>query len=270
MTDTDAVAATYARSFPLIDMEVRSGGDGRTVTAYAAVFDTPAEIRDHQGEYVEVIDRAAFNRAIDHARPRGNRRDWLISVYYNHGRNLEGQPEPEFQMPLGRVLDVRADGRGVLTETRYSTTDVGERALTLIKDRAIVSQSFRGRWVRSDKPVPYGGFARGADGSLPTVVRQESTMSEYGPTPMAAYPEAAILGVRSGNVLAELAALDEDALAALRADPAALAALTDLATRIGPATPSGTADAPAADSPHPHLSTAHLRLRARARAIGVI
>jgi hypothetical protein len=47
----------YTRSFSLEDISVRSGGDGRTVEAYATVFNTPAEVRDQDGEYIEVIDR---------------------------------------------------------------------------------------------------------------------------------------------------------------------------------------------------------------------
>ena len=46
----------FTRSFALEDISVRSGGDGRTVEAYATVFNIPADVRDADGEYIEVID----------------------------------------------------------------------------------------------------------------------------------------------------------------------------------------------------------------------
>ena len=51
----------FTRAYPLEDITIRSGGDGRTVEAYAAVFNTPQRIVDGSGQYMEVIDRAAFN-----------------------------------------------------------------------------------------------------------------------------------------------------------------------------------------------------------------
>ena len=71
----------YTRSFALEDISIRAGGDGRTVDAYAAVFDTPSPIRDQDGEYEEIIDPAAFNRAIDHH----SRSSHKIPVMFNHG-----------------------------------------------------------------------------------------------------------------------------------------------------------------------------------------
>ena len=35
--------ADSTRTFPLEDIRIDPGGDGRTVTAYAAVFDTPTQ-----------------------------------------------------------------------------------------------------------------------------------------------------------------------------------------------------------------------------------
>lgn len=58
-TPTGAADGLYARSWALDDVQILRTTDGRTVAAYAAVFDTPAEIRDKHGHYVEVIDRAA-------------------------------------------------------------------------------------------------------------------------------------------------------------------------------------------------------------------
>jgi hypothetical protein len=50
----------FDRSYPLEGIEIVSrakGGDGRTVEAYASVFDVPTEIHDEHGHYIETIDR---------------------------------------------------------------------------------------------------------------------------------------------------------------------------------------------------------------------
>ena len=59
--------STFIRAFPLEDISIVSrakGGDGRTVEAYAAVFDRAVPIRDHQGEYEEVIAPGSFASAL--------------------------------------------------------------------------------------------------------------------------------------------------------------------------------------------------------------
>lgn len=79
----------YLRNFPLEDLSIKPG-DGRTVEAYCAVFDVPAEIRDQDGHYLEVVDRDAFSRAIHDTRPAGGREAWKTGVFFNHGRDLSG------------------------------------------------------------------------------------------------------------------------------------------------------------------------------------
>ena len=56
------MSTTFTRAFALDDITIRAGGDGRTVEAYAAVFDTPARISSWEGEFDEQIARGAFNR----------------------------------------------------------------------------------------------------------------------------------------------------------------------------------------------------------------
>ena len=58
----------FQRSYALDDITIRSG-DGRTVEAYAAVFDTPARIHDRQGHYLERIARSAFDATWPNAAP---------------------------------------------------------------------------------------------------------------------------------------------------------------------------------------------------------
>jgi HK97 family phage prohead protease len=194
---------TFTRSYPLDDIRIRSGGDGRTVEAYAAVFDTPSEIKDQDGHYNEVISRNAFDKTIAE---RGTK----IGVFYNHGMTLHGTPSERHSMPIGTPLEVRADQRGVFTVTRYNKTQLADEVLEAITSGAITGQSFSGRMIQSTpKRGPY--WARG--GELPTVTRSEIMLREYGPTPFPAYEEAGITNVRAMLLRAYgLGALDLDEL----------------------------------------------------------
>lgn len=187
----------FTRSFPLEDIKVRSGGDGRTVEAYAAVFDQAVPISDTDGRYMERIDPAAFNKTIA---DKGTR----FSVLYNHGLTIYGTPSDAGSMPIGTPLEVRADSRGLLTVTRYNRTPLGDATLEAISSGSIRAQSFAGSFVRSDRPVPRGGFRANAAGELTTVTRQEINLKEYGPTPFPAYSTAEIVGVRAGMALSEM------------------------------------------------------------------
>lgn len=190
-TELVVPAQMFVRSFALQDLAIRSGGDGRTVEAYAAVFDTPAEIVDGQGHYVEVIDRAAFNRTIANNASR-------VGVFYNHGMNLYGTPSDRFSIPIGTPEAIRADNRGLLTVTRFNNTPQADEVLEAIRSGGIAGYSFTGRLIRSDPTrPPRGGFQRDGHGNLRTVRRFELGLQEYGPTPMPAYNEAAIVGVRA-------------------------------------------------------------------------
>lgn len=181
----------FTRSFPLEDIKVRSGGDGRTVEAYAAVFDQTVPISDADGRYMERIDPAAFNKTLADKKTR-------FGVLYNHGMTIYGTPSERGSMPIGTPLEVRADSRGLLTVTRYNRTGLAEEALEAIREGAITAQSFAGSFIRSDKMKPRGGkFGPDARGDLPVVTRQEINLREYGPTPFPAYSEAAIVGVRA-------------------------------------------------------------------------
>ena len=186
----------FVRSFPLQDYAVRSGGDGRVVEAYAAVFELPAEIVDGQGHYTEVIDRGAFDRAIGLGIQR-------VGVFYNHGMNLYGKPSDRFSVPIGTPEEIRADGKGLLTATRFAKTELGDEILELCRAGSIAGYSFTGRLVTShpNRP-PRGGYGRDIrSGSLPTVRRIHLGLQEYGPTPMPAYSQAEIVGVRAALLL---------------------------------------------------------------------
>ena len=193
------MTAFIHRSVPV---ELSVDEDGREVTAYAAVFGVPAEVRDHEGHYLENIDKGAFTRAINRAKPQGGRDYWLTSVFYNHGMTLYGTPSERFSAPIGMTRHIEADSRGLLTVTRYSETSLGDEILQLVRDGAIKAQSFTGQIVRSDPNLRRGQTHRPTGGKLPTVTRLELGLKEYGPTPVPVYSDAEIVGVRSMDLAA--------------------------------------------------------------------
>src|SRR5258706_7344782 len=196
----------YVRSFPLEDIHVRSSGDGRTVEAYAAVFGVGAEVRDQDGHYMEEIDPSAFNKAISDTAPQGFRRGWKVGVFYNHGKTLYGTPSEQFSMPVGIPLEITADSRGLKTVTRYHRGQFCDEILDRIREGSLSGYSFTGDFRRSTPLIPRGGFRPDRNGALRTVRRTESTLPEYGPTPLPIYADAGITAMRAGKLLASLAA----------------------------------------------------------------
>ena len=244
----------YSRSWVVEDIEISRAAGGREVTAYAAVFDTPAEIKDQHGHYIEVIDRSAFNRTLGHGIDR-------VGVFYHHGMTLHGTPSDLGSVPIGRPIQIEPDGRGLKTVSRFNNSQLADAALEAIRNGDITGYSFRGRIFRSTPDrVPR---ARGGD--LPTVTRHELGPAEYGPTPTPAYETAGILAVRSTDQLAaDLAALDEEAradlLRMLEATPTDPAEETPATPEPGPG---------AVEAPHPvhAIDISEVRRKVRVGAI---
>ncbi len=191
------------RSYTLEDIEIQRGGDGRTVTAYAAMFGQPYEVRDQHGHYMEELERSAFNRTL----ANGNALKSAVCLY-NHGFTSSGTADMLGSVPLGTPLEIRAEPRGLLTVTRYNKSALADATLEAIRNGDIKSQSFRGRIYRSTPDrVP-----RTKPGQpLPTVVRHELGLSDYGPTPFAVNAAAEIVAVRARTLLeAELEQLPAD------------------------------------------------------------
>lgn len=219
---------TYQRSWTLDDIVVRSGGDGRTVEAYAAVFGIDAEVSDQHGHYIETIDRHAFNRTL----PNDCRTAMCL---YNHGYDVHGKSSALGSVPLGRPLEIRADQRGLFTVTRYNKSELSDAVLESVKNGDITSQSFRGKIYKSTPDrVP---MTRGGD--LPRITRMSLGLTDYGPTPAAVYREAEITAVRS---VQDLAALFTGV------DPADLA---ELLRNLASTAPQDTETPPPAPTPGP-------------------
>jgi HK97 family phage prohead protease len=198
--EQSASRAEFMRLYPLEDIHIirsEQGGDGRVVEAYAAVFGQEAEIHDHEGHYLEVIEPTAFNRAIDHAsRARGGF-PGSVKVLWNHGRDLSGAPSDRFSMPIGVPVHIQAEARGVLTRTRYSETPLADEVLENIRNGSITAQSFVGPIMRSNPQLRRGDKYRpDSAGNLRTVRRTELGLRDYGPVLWPAYSGAEIVGVR--------------------------------------------------------------------------
>lgn len=193
----------WDRSFALDDIQILRSGDGRTVEAYAAMFDQPYEVMDQHGHYMETIHRSAFERTLKSGAGRN------AMCLYNHGMSVvDGRPDSLAQVPIGTPLEIKADGRGLLTVTRYNRSPLADSVLEAIRAGSIRAQSFRGRIVRSSPDrVP----ARSRGGSLPTITRHELGLTDYGPTPIPVNAGAEIMVVRSKQeLIQDFAALDDD------------------------------------------------------------
>lgn len=199
----------YARSWALDGIEIlraKDGhGDGRTVQAYATPFDVPTEITDQHGHYNEVIDRTAFNRTLSHGIDR-------VGVFYHHGLTIHGTPSDLGSVPIGSPLEIKPDGKGLLTVTRYNQTPLAESVLEAIRNGDIRGYSFRGRIIQSNP----NRIPKTRAGQVPTVRRMELGLTEYGPTPTPAYRDASIEAIRSvlQEILTSTPVQDPDAVQA--------------------------------------------------------
>lgn len=211
------------RSVPLIDIEIERGGDGRTVTAYAATFGDPYEVVDMDGHYDEIINRAAFNaelgRGFNHVR-----------VLFNHGRTISGTPSESFSKPIAVPVEVRAEPRGLLTRSRYLNHGLADEVLEMIGAGAVKAQSFRGPIYRSARPT------HGPNGR-PVIERLALGLIEYGPAVFATNDSAQFLAVRSQLLDERFGDLDD-----LTEEDRA-----ELARRLNPNGPAPDALTPVAD-----------------------
>lgn len=213
---------TIERAVPLADLDVK----GRTVTAYAAAFDSPASVYDPQfspARHLESVARSAFTRALNAGAGA------KAKVLFNHGKTIDGTPSERFSMPIATPVDVRADARGLLTVSRYAATPLADEVLELIRNESVTGQSFRG-------PV-YNYAERGG-----IVELTECGLREFGPCPFPAYADAEIVSIRSA---ADLMDAVEDLTPEQRAELARLLTSTIDTPAEGPAAApaeSGTAD----------------------------
>lgn len=206
MTTTRTIE-TFERAFPLEDIAIRADGTGRTVEAYAAVFNRTSRVKDwywlsddgydEYGVYDELIRSGAFTKTI-------NERRLDFQSLFNHGKSIHGMPSDRFSMPLGTPLEVKQDSKGLLTVTRYAKTPHADEVLELIDAGAIRSFSFGGKMINSKLTKAT------RQGDVDLVERLEISLKEYGPCVFPAYKDATIVGVRAEDLAAQLSQLSPE------------------------------------------------------------
>ncbi|MCG3042567.1 HK97 family phage prohead protease [Streptomyces sp. S1A] len=146
-------------------------GDGRTLSGYAAVFNSPTEIDSWEGRFVESIERGAFADSIARRTP---------VVQFNHGK------DPRVgELPIASVQALREDDRGLYVSARLY--EHAEAVREAIAGGSITGMSFRFR-VLDDE---WGE----ADGMRTRSIRKVE-LYELGPVVHPAYADTSV-GVRS-------------------------------------------------------------------------
>lgn len=154
------------------EFEARGKGDGRTLEGYAAVFNTPARIRDVSGDFDETIMPGAFTRSLKARMP---------ILQWDHGK------DPRIgTAPIGAIDALSEDSRGLHVRARLFDHPDIERVRLPIEARAIRGMSFR-------FGVPEGGD------EWPTRDKRnvrDADVHELGPVAFPAY-DATSVSVRS-------------------------------------------------------------------------
>lgn len=152
------------------DLQVRSGGDGRTIHGIAVPWNAPTRINEN---LVEQFARGAFN----HQFGKPNR------VRFAREHVLLGGTL------IGAMTAMRDDAAGLYVELRTSRTPVGDETLELVKDGALDQLSIMFRERQNRKLA--GGITE----------RVKADLIEVAATVEGAYGElAAAAGVRSATL----------------------------------------------------------------------
>lgn len=157
---------SLSRAF-VSDIEVRSGGDGRTIHGIIVPFDRVATVSDGGPAYKEMFARGAFARTIQH---RGTR----VPLLSHHNARTN---------PLGRASLLREDASGLYGEFHVSKTRAGDEALELVNDGALDSFS-----------VGFKAMQKRMEGDV--TVRTEVGLREASLVTFPAYEGALVGGVR--------------------------------------------------------------------------
>lgn len=179
---------------PLPDEERKdsSGGDGRTLEGYAAVFDTDTEINSWEGHFKERIVRGAFRKTLKERTP---------VLQFDHGHDSRFG-----NLPIGSFENIREDKHGLKVQARLF--DHAEPIRQAIEAGAVSGMSFRFKVVRDSwadnkgneikdrnelVELLYGGDKK--RGPLQRTIKEVKLM-EAGPVVFPAYPQTTV-GVRS-------------------------------------------------------------------------
>jgi HK97 family phage major capsid protein/HK97 family phage prohead protease len=172
------------------------GGDGHTLSGYAAVFNQDTEINSWEGKFTERIAPGAFKKTLRENKP---------ILQFNHGRDARTG-----QVPIGVFTELKEDDHGLAVEARLFPNDLVEPIRQAIEGGAVTGMSFsfrvmRDEWRDKDGKVLRGDALRkvlwdGADGLSRTI--KEVQLFEAGPVVTPAYSGTSV-GVRSAEELSD-------------------------------------------------------------------
>lgn len=168
-----------SRDLDAFDCELRAadGGDGLTLSGYAAVFNTPTRIDSWEGTFDETIAPGAFKRSINARTP---------ILQWNHGN------DPAVgQIPIGSISALREDNKGLFVEARLHDTPRVAEIRDAIASGAVSGMSFRFQVVKD---------AWDESGDIPSRTIREVKLFELGPVAFPAY-EPTTVGVRADEIV---------------------------------------------------------------------
>lgn len=165
-------------------------GDGRTLTGYAAVFNTPTRIQDWIGSWDETIAPGAFRKTLRAKTP---------VLQFDHGHD-----PATGTIPIGTIEDLNEDDTGLFVRARLYDNAKVEPIRQAIEGGAIDGMSFRFSVVREEWRDAEGKKLKaeqvddflwaGVEGLQRSI--QEVQLYELGPVVFPAYDSTSV-GVRS-------------------------------------------------------------------------
>ena len=157
-----------SRSFTT-DLEVRSGGDGRTIQGIVVPYGQTAKVSDGGPSYSERFQRGAFSKYL-REKPVDR---FALRLLSQHDANK----------PLGRAVDMVETDKGLLGSFRVSDTAHGRDQLELVRDGVLGAFS-----------VGFIPMQAKRDGSI--TVRTEVALREVSLVTFPAYEGAVVTGLR--------------------------------------------------------------------------
>lgn len=163
------------------DFEFRAAddGDGLTISGWITRFGEPAVISDWLGDYVEEIDRRAFDRTLIERGPA------KVKMQFDHGHSVFGS------LPIGVWQTIRAERKGLWGEGR-----IHDNWHTIPIRAAIESQALDGMSFKFKVLGEKWRKAEPGSGKLDHRTLTEVALFEAGPVVHQAY-EGTSVGLRS-------------------------------------------------------------------------
>lgn len=158
------------------EVEIKADTNKRTIEAYASTFGN----KDLGGD---VVQKGAFAKTIQERFDQGRKNG--IKVLWQHNMH----------MPIGLPIHMEEDSKGLLTVSKISNTDWGNRALELAKDRVVDKTSIGYDVIKDDYST---------DGAR---LLQELKLYEYSLVTFPMNEAADVLGVKALGDMAQLTSL---------------------------------------------------------------